>query len=105
MRLALTIVSPAARRQADVLLEADPATPGGQVAAQLDRLLPTGAGPAAPPPGALALPGPPAPPGGPRRRQPVRGPEAGAAGPAGGRLPAPAGQRGQPGQPGGQPAP
>ena len=58
MRLALTIVSPAARRQADVLLEADPATPVGEVAAQLDRLLQAGPVPAAPPPGVLAFPGP-----------------------------------------------
>src|SRR6202012_5545153 len=65
MRLALTIVSPAARRQADVLLEADPATPVGQVAAQLDRLLQTGPVPAAPPPGVLAFPGPRRPPGAP----------------------------------------
>src|SRR6202012_2140464 len=59
MRLALTIVSPAARRQADVLLEADPATPVGEVAAQLDRLLQAGPVPAAPPPGVLAFPRPP----------------------------------------------
>jgi len=58
MRLALTIVSPAARRQADVLLEADPATPVSEVAAELDRLLQTGPVPATPPPGVLAFPGP-----------------------------------------------
>ncbi|HEX3752772.1 MAG TPA: FtsK/SpoIIIE domain-containing protein [Streptosporangiaceae bacterium] len=63
MRLALTIVSPAAQRQADVLLEADPATPVGEVAAQLDRLLQAGPVPAAPPPGVLAFPGPRRPPG------------------------------------------
>src|SRR5579875_2179306 len=49
MRLALTVVSPAARRQADVLLEADPATPVGTIAEQLDRLLHSGT--VAPPPG------------------------------------------------------
>ena len=71
MRLALTVVSPAARRQADVLLEADPATPVATVARQLDRFLQAGpvtsagAGPdAGDPPGAgpgghvLAFPGP-----------------------------------------------
>jgi hypothetical protein len=39
MRLALTVVSPAARTQADVLLDADPGTPVGEVAAELARLL------------------------------------------------------------------
>jgi DNA segregation ATPase FtsK/SpoIIIE, S-DNA-T family len=39
MRLALTVVSPAVSQQADVLLEADPATPVGEVAAGLARLL------------------------------------------------------------------
>ena len=58
MRLALTIVSPTARRQADVLLEADPATPVAEVAGELDRLLQTGPIPAAPPPGVLRFPGP-----------------------------------------------
>ncbi len=71
MRLALTVVSPAARRQADVLLEAHPATPVATVAEQLDRFLhaglatSAGAGPdASDPPGAgpgghvLAFPGP-----------------------------------------------
>ena len=49
MRLALTAVSPAARRQADLLLEADPATPVAAVAQQLDRFLHAGiAGPAGP---------------------------------------------------------
>jgi S-DNA-T family DNA segregation ATPase FtsK/SpoIIIE len=43
MRLALTVVSPAARRQADVLIDADPATPVAVVAAQLDRVLHSGA--------------------------------------------------------------
>ncbi|HEY2269654.1 MAG TPA: hypothetical protein VGI96_44040, partial [Streptosporangiaceae bacterium] len=65
MRLALTIVSPAARRQADVLLEADPATPVAEVAGELDRLLQTGPIPAAPPPpGVLRFPGPRTPAGG-----------------------------------------
>jgi DNA segregation ATPase FtsK/SpoIIIE, S-DNA-T family len=58
MRLALTVVSPAARQQADVLLEADPATPVAEVAGQLGRLLQAGPVPAAPPPGVLAFPGP-----------------------------------------------
>jgi len=39
MRLALTVVSPATRTQADVLLDADPATPVGEVATELARLL------------------------------------------------------------------
>jgi DNA segregation ATPase FtsK/SpoIIIE, S-DNA-T family len=39
MRLALTVVSPAARQTADVLLDADPATPVAEVAAQLERFL------------------------------------------------------------------
>jgi DNA segregation ATPase FtsK/SpoIIIE, S-DNA-T family len=38
MRLAVTVVSPAARRWADVLLDADPATPVAEVAAGLDRV-------------------------------------------------------------------
>ena len=58
MRLALTVVSPAARQQADVLVDADPATPVAKVAAQLDRFLQAGPLPAAPPPGVLAFPGP-----------------------------------------------
>ena len=37
MRLALTVVSPATRQIADVILDADPATPVGQIAAELDR--------------------------------------------------------------------
>jgi DNA segregation ATPase FtsK/SpoIIIE, S-DNA-T family len=40
MRLALTVVSPVARQTADILLEADPATPVAEVAAQLERFLP-----------------------------------------------------------------
>jgi S-DNA-T family DNA segregation ATPase FtsK/SpoIIIE len=39
MRLALTVVSPGAQRTADVVLEADPATPVAQVAAELGRFL------------------------------------------------------------------
>jgi S-DNA-T family DNA segregation ATPase FtsK/SpoIIIE len=39
MRLALTVVSPATRQLADVLLDADPATPVGEVAAMLDRFV------------------------------------------------------------------
>jgi DNA segregation ATPase FtsK/SpoIIIE, S-DNA-T family len=38
MRLAVTVVSPAARRWMDVVLDADPATPVAEVAAGLDRL-------------------------------------------------------------------
>ena len=44
MRLALTVVSPAARARADVLLDADPATPVGDVAEELARLLHGGNG-------------------------------------------------------------
>jgi DNA segregation ATPase FtsK/SpoIIIE, S-DNA-T family len=39
MRLALTVVSPGAQRSADVVLEADPATPVAQVAAHLERFM------------------------------------------------------------------
>jgi DNA segregation ATPase FtsK/SpoIIIE, S-DNA-T family len=39
MRLALTIVSPAERREKDVVLDADPATPVADLAAELERLL------------------------------------------------------------------
>jgi S-DNA-T family DNA segregation ATPase FtsK/SpoIIIE len=39
MRLALTVVSPAVRRAADVLLEADPATSMADVAAELERFI------------------------------------------------------------------
>ena len=35
MRVALTVVAPATRRAADVLLEADPATPMADIAAEL----------------------------------------------------------------------
>ena len=38
MRLALTVVSPMARQWADVVIDADPATPVGELAAELDRL-------------------------------------------------------------------
>jgi S-DNA-T family DNA segregation ATPase FtsK/SpoIIIE len=37
MRLALTVVSPATRQLADVLLDADPATPVGEITAELNR--------------------------------------------------------------------
>ena len=37
MRLALTVVSPAARQMADVVLDADPATPVEEIAAELER--------------------------------------------------------------------
>src|SRR5579875_3752066 len=47
MRLALTVVSPAARRLADVILDADPATPIDEVAAELDRFARAGFAPAA----------------------------------------------------------
>ena len=39
MRLALTVVSPAARRTADVVVEADPATPVADIAAELERFI------------------------------------------------------------------
>ena len=39
MRLALTVVSPGAQRAADVVLEADPATPVVRVAAELGRFM------------------------------------------------------------------
>ena len=39
MRLALTVVSPVARQTADILLDADPATPVADVAAQLERFM------------------------------------------------------------------
>jgi S-DNA-T family DNA segregation ATPase FtsK/SpoIIIE len=39
MRLALTVVSPAGRLAADVMLEADPATPVAAVAAELERVI------------------------------------------------------------------
>src|SRR5215469_12152151 len=39
MRLAITVVSPAARQTADVLLDADPATPVAGIAAQLERFM------------------------------------------------------------------
>src|SRR5258708_37741528 len=39
MRLALTVVSPGTQRTADVVIEADPATPVVRVAAELERLM------------------------------------------------------------------
>ena len=39
MRLALTVASPATRRTADVVLEADPATPVADIAAELQRFI------------------------------------------------------------------
>ena len=42
MRLALTVVSPGAQRTADVVLDADPATPVVRVAAELGRFMGTG---------------------------------------------------------------
>src|ERR1700752_5252299 len=42
MRLALTVVSPATRQVADVLLDADPATPVGEIAAELGRFASAG---------------------------------------------------------------
>jgi DNA segregation ATPase FtsK/SpoIIIE, S-DNA-T family len=38
LRLALTVVSPLARHTADLVLDADPATPVGDIAAELERL-------------------------------------------------------------------
>src|SRR5579863_8130406 len=55
MRLALTVVAPATRQSADVLLDADPATPVGEIAAELDRFT---AGVAAVPDYALAVSAP-----------------------------------------------
>ena len=58
MRLALTVVSPATRQSADIVLDADPATPIQVVAAELERFA-SGAGAAQWPGGArvLAFPG------------------------------------------------
>jgi DNA segregation ATPase FtsK/SpoIIIE, S-DNA-T family len=39
MRLALTVVSPTARQTADVVLDADPATPMTEIAAELERFI------------------------------------------------------------------
>ena len=39
MRLALTVASPGAQRTADIVLEADPATPVAHIAAHLDRFM------------------------------------------------------------------
>jgi hypothetical protein len=44
MRLALTVVAPVARAQADVVLDADPATPVAEVAEQLAFLMDPGPG-------------------------------------------------------------
>jgi DNA segregation ATPase FtsK/SpoIIIE, S-DNA-T family len=46
MRLALTVVSPAERQWADVILDADPVTPVGEVAAELERFARGGFAPA-----------------------------------------------------------
>jgi S-DNA-T family DNA segregation ATPase FtsK/SpoIIIE len=40
VRLALTVVVPAARQRAELILDADPATPVGEVAAELARMVP-----------------------------------------------------------------
>src|SRR5262245_59606673 len=62
MRLALTVVTPAAGQRADVILDADPATPVAEVAAELTGLTGLTAGVSGP--GAdgygqvLAFPGP-----------------------------------------------
>ena len=63
MRLALTVVSPMARHRADVVIDADPATPVGELAAELDRLAPGGFTGQQPPTGpgsaqVLQFPGP-----------------------------------------------
>ena len=63
MRLALTVVSPAARQQADVLLEADPATPVAEVAGRAGPPAPGRAGPGRPAAGRAGVPRPPAGPG------------------------------------------
>src|SRR5712691_3640638 len=47
MRLALTVVSPAARQSADVLLDAAPETPVADVAAALERFARAGVAPGA----------------------------------------------------------
>ena len=94
MRLALTVVSPAARRQADVLLEADPATPVATVAQQLDRFLHAGLATSPAPAGRRrpARRGPGRPRAGlpraaiPRAGRAVRRSGAGAAGPGAGRV-------------------
>ena len=66
MRLALTVVSPTARHWADVVVDADPATPVGELAAELDRLAHGGFAGQQPPAGpghaqVLQFPGPRAP--------------------------------------------
>ena len=57
MRLALTIVSPTTRRWADVVLDADPATPVADVAAALERMT-YGTAPQGADPGGRVLPFP-----------------------------------------------
>src|ERR1700691_3587040 len=58
MRLALTVVSPDVQQTADVVLEADPATPVVQVAAELGRFMGSGWTAQAPPSiGAASRPG------------------------------------------------
>jgi DNA segregation ATPase FtsK/SpoIIIE, S-DNA-T family len=57
MRLALTVVSPATRNWADVVIDADPETPVAAIATQLERMT---SGPGSPQgPGGLAAPGTP----------------------------------------------
>ena len=59
MRLALTVVTPAAGQRADVILDADPATPVAAVAAELAGLTAGVSGPGADGYGqVLAFPGP-----------------------------------------------
>ncbi len=59
MRLALTVVTPAAGQRADVILDADPATPVAEVAAELAGLTAGVSGPGADGYGqVLAFPGP-----------------------------------------------
>ena len=59
MRLALTVVTPAAGQRADVILDADPATPVAEVAAELAGLTAGVSGPGANGYGqVLAFPGP-----------------------------------------------
>jgi DNA segregation ATPase FtsK/SpoIIIE, S-DNA-T family len=56
MRLALTVVSPMARQMADVVLDADPATPVRDIAAALERLANDGFAPDLDPAGTTAGP-------------------------------------------------
>ena len=57
MRLALTVASPATRRTADVVVEADPATPVADIAAELQRFISGGEPRLAPPPGSAPAAG------------------------------------------------